>query len=479
MMTSAVHDVVKEDGTTPADPFDDGAGAIRANRAVSPTVTFDVSAVDYYASASDPLNRIDLNLPSINDASLQGVVTTTRTATNVTNRPQTFVIHTKGAGISVYPHRITIPAGQSRSFSVTLDASKLADGQHFGSITLNPRRAGLRNATLPVAFNKQPSSAITFDNQCDTTSLASGDSASCEVSATNLTNSYAHVSLQVNAWKNRVTKVTNYAPANRLGNGFTYNATLSPAIAPEILALNSPQDKYGFVEIGDGASPDTAGLSVSASDESIDNWFVDPFNFGGETYDEVGVVSNGYLVIGGGTSSDVLYIPQDVPDPNAPNNVLAPYWTDLNPSAGGSVWINELYDGTDLWIVVEFQDVPVYTSGEARTFEVWINTNYGPGGEHVTYAYDSVGAGEPSGLVVGAENRDGTSAVELSAPDVGTVPDINGYVVVAGTPTPGGTAAIDYEVLGKHPGRSMVTALMQSDQTRGTAKLVTQFHVHH
>ena len=85
----------------------------------------------------------------------------------------------------------------------------------------------------------------------------------------------------------------------------------------------------------------------------------------------------------------------------------------------------------------------------------------------------------PSGLVVGAENRDGTSAVELSAPMSGTVPDINGYVVVAGSPTPGGTAAIDYEVLGKHPGRSMVKALMQSDQTRGTAKLVTQFHVHH
>ena len=171
-----------------------------------------------------------------------------------------------------------------------------------------------------------------------------------------------------------MTKVTNFTPATRLGNGFTYNATLSPAIAPEILALNSPEDLYGFLDISTGfGSP-----QVTASDESVDNWIVDPFNFGGETYDEIGVVSNGYLVLGGGTSSDVLYIPQDIPDPNAPNNVLAPYWTDLNPSAGGSVWINELSDGTDVWIVVEFLDVPVYTSGEARTFEVWIDTNLGP-----------------------------------------------------------------------------------------------------
>ena len=477
-MTSAVHDVVKEDGTTPADPFDDGAGAIRANRAVTPTVTFDVSPIDYYASSSDPLHRIDLNLPSINDASLQGAVTTTRTATNVTNRPQTLVIHTKGAGISVSRHKMTIPAGQSRSFSVTIDASKLSDGQHFGSITLNPRRAGFRNATLPVAFNKQPSSAVTFDNECDTTSLSVGNSASCEVSATNLSNQDAHVSLQVNAWQNRVTKITNYSPARKLGNGFTYTTTLSPAIAPAIESLDSPSDQ-SFLEIGNGADSHVAGYPVTASDESIDNWFVDSFNYGDETYDEIGVVSNGYIVVGGGTSSDVLYIPQDIPDPNAPNNVLAPYWTDLNPTFGGSVWINEIYDGTNVWIIVEFQDVAVYTSMEPRTFEVRIDTNLGPGGEHIAYTYQTVGAGEPSGLVVGAENRDGTSAVELAAPDVGTVPDLGGYVVVAGSPTPGGTAAVDYEVLGKHPGRSMVTALMQSDQTLGTAKLLTQFHVHH
>ena len=44
MMTSSLQDVLKEDGTTPADPFDMGAGSIRANRAVKPTVTFDVPA---------------------------------------------------------------------------------------------------------------------------------------------------------------------------------------------------------------------------------------------------------------------------------------------------------------------------------------------------------------------------------------------------------------------------------------------------
>ena len=41
LMTSSVQAVVKVDGSTPADSFDRGAGSIRADRAVSPTVTFE------------------------------------------------------------------------------------------------------------------------------------------------------------------------------------------------------------------------------------------------------------------------------------------------------------------------------------------------------------------------------------------------------------------------------------------------------
>ena len=53
LMTSSVQSVVKENGVTPADPFDRGAGSIRANRAVMPTVTFDVTPQAYYQSAND------------------------------------------------------------------------------------------------------------------------------------------------------------------------------------------------------------------------------------------------------------------------------------------------------------------------------------------------------------------------------------------------------------------------------------------
>src|SRR5258705_7214007 len=83
LMTSAVQSVVKEDGVTPAGPFDDGAGSIRADRAVNPTLVFNETYSDFVAAGSDTLHRIDLNLASVDATTMSGSITTHRTAINV------------------------------------------------------------------------------------------------------------------------------------------------------------------------------------------------------------------------------------------------------------------------------------------------------------------------------------------------------------------------------------------------------------
>ena len=72
---------------------------------------------------------------------MQGLVTTTRTAKNVTGSTQTLILtaHGGGGAIKVSPSKLVIPANQSATFTVTIDASKLSDGQYFGSVTLNPQ----------------------------------------------------------------------------------------------------------------------------------------------------------------------------------------------------------------------------------------------------------------------------------------------------------------------------------------------------
>ena len=62
MTTAKTEGVVKEDGTTPADPFDFGAGRVDLTQAGNPGLTFDESAADYAAAAVDELGRVDLNL---------------------------------------------------------------------------------------------------------------------------------------------------------------------------------------------------------------------------------------------------------------------------------------------------------------------------------------------------------------------------------------------------------------------------------
>ena len=96
---------------------------------------------------------------------------------------------------------------------------------------------------------------------------------------------------------------------------------------------------------------------AGVGDDTITNFNVPTFFYGGEAYTSIGVVSNGYLVIGGGTSADIVFTPQHFPIAARPNNVLAPLWSDLNPSAtgAGAIRIGTLTDGAITWIVIDWQ----------------------------------------------------------------------------------------------------------------------------
>jgi len=503
MMTSAVHNsatnVFKEDGVTPADPFDMGAGSIRANRAVDPTVVFDVSATDYFnttynQSTAVVLDRINLNLASIDAPIMPGIITATRTARNVSGHTVVLDLSADapaGSSITLTPRKLTLAPNQRKSFSVRIEGSALADGWYFGSVTLNSRTAGDLNAVLPVAFNKTQGD-VTFSNDCDDATVAKGDETTCHASATNYANGFADLSIRVKASNSRI-KVNDWAvsdqgdpgrpQANKRGNGFLWNGWLTPAIPPEVISLTTPADTGGYDPIPSIHGPNLGDEGI------VDVTGFDPFYFGGEMYTSVRVCANGYIVVGPGSgdTSDCQFIPQDLPDPAVPNNVLAPYWTDLDMSAstGGGDWYFNEYCAdmgcTYGVIVIDFQEVQVYTSGEPRSFQILIFTApFGDSSdsstEHITFEYDgALGAGESTGLVVGAENRDGTSAA-TNGP-MNTLPAAGGYIVNMGNPTPGGTVTIDYDVKGKKIGGAHLTSWMWTDIAPGKAKIITPITV--
>ena len=89
-------------------------------------MTFDVSPADYVAAAADPLNRIHLNLPSINAPRMAGAVTTQRTLVNVSGQRQKFTVQTEapaGASIEVRPDHLSLNPGKSQRIEITIDGS--------------------------------------------------------------------------------------------------------------------------------------------------------------------------------------------------------------------------------------------------------------------------------------------------------------------------------------------------------------------
>ena len=474
MMTASTQAVLKEDGVTKADPFDRGAGSIRANTANKPTLTFEVTSADYFSSADDPEDRIHLNLPSINAPEMPGVIWTTRTARNVSGSTQTFNLTATGPGISVTPKVLTLANGHSGSFKVTINAPNLADGQYFGQIKLDPQQASANNVILPVAFLKGPGDVM-FDHSCDSGTVADEATVECDITMTNFSSETAHVSSRVKGRDKSKVRIENWSAGNKRGNGFLWNGTLDPALPPSVDALLSPGD--GFIDI-DFITPEPALWG----DETIVNYDLSGVEvyYGDVVYDTLGVTSNGYMVMGGGGVADVEFVPQDMPDPANPNNVLAPYWTDLNFDDGGDVFVG--YDGC--FLVFQWDAVPVYgTAGaETRSFQIWLITadcsdaNSVPGGDYITFEYDAadMGPGAGDGLNVGAEDALGLTGADLG---IDVEPDTDGYYVLTGTSQAGGSMTITYDARGKSPGTHKIIGTMTSDITQGTAKEVVKLTV--
>jgi subtilisin family serine protease len=460
LMTTATTAVKKEDATTAADPFDFGAGRIRVNVAGNPGLTFDESAANMAALGGSPLTAVHLNIPSVNAPVLPGRITTVRKATNVSGRSQTYRVQTTspaGSSISVQPSVFNVGAGATVELSITIRSSA-PTGQYFGEVRLVPLRSGVPTLHLPVAFVPQQGS-VTLSQVCDPTAIGLFARSTCTVTATN------------NSFENTTANLTTTTSLNLPVTGATNAGIVHPfrvekqnvplAGAQEGVPTTAPAtDAIGYIPL------DAFGVTpIGIGDEEILNFNVPAFRYNGVDYTNLGVDSNGYLIAGGGTSEDnncCNLVP--IPNPAAPNNVLAPYWTDLDGTGAPGIFAEVLTDGTDSWIVIEWR-VNVFGTTNLKVFQVWLGVN---GEQDITFAYDPARLpGLPGGgqdLVVGAENRSGTGGVGGLFNQAPTT-DLR---VTSTPPTPGASVSYTVTVFGLFPGAGKVTTSLVSPVVLGT-----------
>ena len=150
--TTATTTVVKEDLTTPADPFDMGGGRIDLTKAGDATLAFQETDADFraYVASGDPSTAVELNLPSINVPTMPGTITVHRTATNVSNEPMLYrpsATAPAGTSIRVAPRFVLLRPGRSMELTIKITAVTTVEKQYFGEVDLTPCSARRRRST--------------------------------------------------------------------------------------------------------------------------------------------------------------------------------------------------------------------------------------------------------------------------------------------------------------------------------------------
>jgi hypothetical protein len=196
-------------------------------------------------------------------------------------------------------------------------------------------------------------------------------------------------------------------------------------------------------------------------DEEIINFDTPAFEFAGQSWDRVGVDSNGYLIVGGGSAEDnnCCVLPTG-PDPERPNNVLAPLWSDLDGSGSPGIFAAVLTDTStgDRWMVVEYQ-VTDFGGTEPRVFQVWLGLN---GIEDITFDYDPANPQYDLtwDFLVGAENQ-------LGEGEMAPVLPTESQRVESTDPVPGDRVGYTVAVRGVERGVGEVRTEMEASHSPG------------
>ena len=168
-------------------------------------------------------------------------------------------------------------------------------------------------------------------------------------------------------------------------------------------------DAFGYSWIDSDATggPVYDWYDISGVGEVVDLSDLGPFPLGfgfsyyGEIFSTINVGPPGWLSF---TSASGTHSNQPIPDALEPNNMLAPFWDDLNPNFGGTIYYYA--DAANSRFIVQWDAVWHFPSGPAETFQAILKAD-----GSILYQYHTVA--DDSGCTVGIENAAGDDGLQL------------------------------------------------------------------
>ncbi len=160
----------------------------------------------------------------------------------------------------------------------------------------------------------------------------------------------------------------NYRGGEWMGPGVvdSLNGLFDPELMPAgdsvMITYYFDQD-YGMYEIPFAPQPTTGGTPLGLGDDDFTSVSIGfNFEFGGATYTDVFVGSNGFISFGEGSTS---LSNQELPSVTTPNNLVALAWDDLNPSANGDVVTMLMGTAPNQMLVIDYDSVQHYGNTSA------------------------------------------------------------------------------------------------------------------
>jgi len=436
MMTSST-EMLKEDGLTPSDPFDRGAGRIDLSKARDAALVLDETPANFLAS--DPAAGGDpktLNIASMQNSNCVGDCSWTRTVKNVSGQPLTVnleAIGPEGLGLSTSSN-LSLAPGESGNVTVSADTTLAAAGWNFAELELQTNN-GSPKLHMPIAvLASAASNADTLTKTVDAAEAVAGEVLSYEINVNN-----TELSGVIDITDVLPTGL-NFVPGSE-SSVITNGTTLSPfAFTGGELNWMGELDQGGLA-VGPGFAPfgyfplSTFFSPIGCPGDCDDGAFVfnvPDFVFNGQTYDNVIFSVNGTLEAGTASGLASSFDNQNLPDATAPNNILAPFWTDLNmdpdPSSGGGAggggnwYVGVLAAGGGItYTVYEWENVPLWGDfglSNRYTFQIWVQN--GTSG-NIWYTYNQLGTTFLA-ATVGVENDTGTAGDSYFYNATGTDP---------------------------------------------------------
>jgi hypothetical protein len=197
---------------------------------------------------------------------------------------------------------------------------------------------------------------------------------------------------------------TQAASHNTIINDDKSNLPAEPHNPPMLLGRGGP-DAFGYtwIDSDEPGGPAYNWIDIVGIGEQLPIYNDDQnygpldigfdFPFYGNIFSQMNICSNGWISF---TSYYASYYNFCLPDPNAPENMVAPFWDDLYPPMGGEYWFYS--DGSQC--VVSYINVPHINGSGTFTFQLVLNSN-----GNMYYNYQDI-SGTPNSQTIGIQNSD-------------------------------------------------------------------------